>query len=288
MRLNNKEKGPEAKKNQFIVGRHGKDLPYLSQDLDQNLTEETIADVIEMADAIADYYISHKEYFPEGVKIFYSAKIRAKQTAFIVKAESVKRGINVELSPSAALQEIYQGEFKIDKQVNNEVYPPLEEAWSAFAEGVRDEKLFYRFGEPQKDEIGKEKYPKLAEYFTKSGENQIEFSIRIYEFLRDFLRLPDNKMYVIVTHQAIASRIQRIINALEKISEDQLVPGKMFLIGLLEQSQERTGLGFAESVVVNPSNRGKMASLLEREVSYLKRLSALMIANDKKNDNLPG
>jgi hypothetical protein len=111
-------------------------------------------------------------------------------------------------------------------------------AWNAFVEQTfGKENLFYRHGDPiigQKD--NEATYPELVGKFVQYGENQIEFTRRVYTF---FLSLADaftmeygnpndkcNTLHIVSAHTAILMRLLEMNTVAAKKIECQ--PGQMY------------------------------------------------------------
>ncbi len=94
----------------------------------------------------------------------------------------------------------------------NDYFAPLQLAWTAYFSETFNKtspNWNYRFGDPLALS-GAYKYPELMDHFSEYGENQLEFSIRYYDFVVNLAqRLKNNGdvMTVVIGHQAILARI---------------------------------------------------------------------------------
>jgi broad specificity phosphatase PhoE len=110
-------------------------------------------------------------------------------------------------------------------------------AWEAFVKETFDKgQIFYRHGDPIISRNGEALYPELEGKFIQYGENQVEFTRRVYTF---FLSLADaftmqygdpqdkcNSLHVISAHTAILMRLLEMNSVAAKKIECE--PGKMY------------------------------------------------------------
>ncbi|OGN15103.1 MAG: hypothetical protein A3J47_00520 [Candidatus Yanofskybacteria bacterium RIFCSPHIGHO2_02_FULL_43_22] len=252
----------------YILARHGRDKPQLTQVLDQPLQEESLPEVRCLADEIVDLYKQQLAGIFSGVRIYHSPRLRASQTANLIFETCVTNLVDTEMVEASALREMGQGEFIIRNNVDSEDYPPLVNAWLAFRKKLSLGHLSYRFGDPILKEDGSAEYPQLLGHFTKYGESQIGFSLRLYRFLHDFLYIRDQRIPIIVAHQATASRIQRIFSVLKAVDETNL-PAAGDLVCQLERRGVRASINHACGIVASRPKLNPASKIIEREIQYL-------------------
>lgn len=186
--------------------------------------------------------------------------------------------ITIEIDPR--IREIDQGSYILPPTYNpGDFYPPLTKAWDVyFAETFKNRNIKYRFGDPLVRN-GSSKYPEISGYFNKYGENQREFSIRFYSFLRDLLQgFSYQKEYIpiIITHQALIARFKEIAMIAEKVNLNiinHIDPGTLPLLEW-EQFQEMYGskdafIGHGEITTFSLSTLDGLHDTLMKEIKYL-------------------
>lgn len=266
VRLLEVENNSIDRSNDFIVARHGKDYPCLTQTLNQPLIPEAAAEIIKLAEEIIDFYAFRGVY--NGIKIYSSIRIRALQTSDILSEAFAQSGISTEIIASEEIREMHQGHFIIKDYIEGDDYSPLVNAWKVFQEKLKEGDILYRFGDPLKQSDGNVKYPALADFFAAYGENQREFSLRLYAFLKNFFSEKSTKLQLIVTHQATVSRIQRIISVLSRAFDaDSFKAGD--LVHRLERAGDRVSIEPACGVVILKPDIGLSVKILEKELVYL-------------------
>ncbi|MFZ2620956.1 MAG: hypothetical protein WAX85_02450 [Minisyncoccia bacterium] len=251
-----------------VLVRHGVDLPVLSKELNQPLTEETKSDIrilggemIELCGRLA----------VKNVYICHSNRLRAIQTGIIMTEAFHSANIPVEIVEAVGIREIYQGDFLIKDHSQGSEYKPLVDAWRVWQRKLDESELLYRFGDPILDEDGKAQHPELTGWFKEFGEHQGEFSLRLYLLLKEMF--DDNKehLQIIIGHQASSSRIQRIFDAVSKIqSPDEFVPGEF--VRFIEKRGSRIPIDPACGVVLKKPDRGLVTRVLQKEIDYLKSI----------------
>jgi len=252
----------------IILVRHGVDVSALSQDLNQPLVEETKSDVRTLGKQMIRFC---GKVGVTRVRIGHSNRLRAIQTAAITAEEFFAAHIPTEMYETAGVREIYQGEFIIKDSVCGAVYKPLSDAWSVWQQKLDECELLYRFGDPSFDGGGKARYPELVGRFTKFGEHQGEFSLRLYLLLEELFRKTDSDLQVIVGHQASCSRIQRIFSAASKLkSAEDVAPGQF--VRFLEKAGARKTIEPACGIVVKKPDRNLILTVLRMEIEFLKSI----------------
>lgn len=249
----------------LILCRHGVDDNTLTVELNQPLIEETKEDIVVLGDEISEFGLDI------GIPSFgidSSNRLRAIQTADILADQIRKAEIEVVLSESDRIREIKQGDFIIKDHVDGEDYQPLLDAWSVWQQKLDDCELLYRFGDPLIDSMGGARYPELVGWFNEFGENQQEFSIRLYLYLLDLISGPVERFPVVVCHQATCSRIQRILSAISRIeSAGVFDPGQF--VKYLEKEGSRYTINPACGVVLSRPSRELSVAVLQKEIDYL-------------------
>jgi broad specificity phosphatase PhoE len=214
-------KGPVDVRKHIIAIRHGENEPALENERNQPLTPEGQEQAKELGRDIADFYSKHSEDYPGGVLMIRSSKTRTRQTSAICQEVLESHQIAIEVRESEDVREIEQGDMIIQGHQNPEdIYPPLHSAWLAFQQELRQGNIHYYFGDAVEQESGLYKYKELIEYFNIFGESEADFTIRLYKFLIDNFKLSTDQLLVIVTHQGIVSRIQRICDLATRVMQD--------------------------------------------------------------------
>lgn len=253
----------------FVVLRHGKDCSRLMQSLDQPLVVETIIDIVQLALETADLYRQASKF--NGIKIYSSPRIRALQTADVLQTVFANNSIASTVVKVEGLREMGQGHFIIKGHIEGTDYVPLVDAWKAFQERLSKGDILYRFGDPLRQTDSVFKYPAFADLFNTFGENQLEFSLRLYPFLKHFLSEKTQELQIIVAHQAIASRIQKIVSVLrETPAADSFEAGD--LSHRLERLGKRISIELACGLVILKPYPDLSMEILEREILYLRDL----------------
>lgn len=216
------------------------------------------------------------------VAVFVSNKQRAEMTARMV-FDHINASVPVSINVESRLREIDQGRYVLpDGYQPGDNFPPLQEAWTVFFhETFKNGNLHYRFGDPMMGEDGC-KYPQLSGHFVEHGENQIEFSIRFYNFLIDLCKKYKGRkevLPVIVTHQAVTARFAEVLSIAEKYRHGTINIGHAGSLPMLEWEQFEEIRGnrdvFIEYGGVTSFQIDclyEFVEVLEREVVYLKSL----------------
>jgi broad specificity phosphatase PhoE len=250
----------------LLLIRHGVDMPVLSQDLNQPLTEETKPDIRTLGTQVIRLC---GKFGTTQVRMCYSNRLRAIQTATIIAQELFAAGIAVQMSETDKLREVYQGKFIIKDHVDGNEYKPLMDAWRAWQQELDKCELLYRFGNPLPDSNGVSRYPELMSWFNEFGENQGEFSLRLYLLLEEVFTQTHPGLDVIVGHQATCSRIQRILSSASTLTTSGVFSAGDF-IRFLEKKGTRKPLDPATGVVVRKPTGNTLVTILRKEIDYLK------------------
>ncbi len=253
----------------LLLVRHGADVLTLAHGLNQPLTEKTKPDIRILATQI----IRHcGKIGVNGIRILYSNRLRAIQTATILAEELFAAEIATQMCETEKLREVYQGEFTIVNHLDGEEYKPLMDAWRAWQCELDACELLYRFGDPSIGLDGIPKYPELVGWFKEFGEHQKEFSLRLYLMIKEIFEYPaDGNLCMVVGHQATCSRIQRIISAVSTLtSANDFAPGE--LVRFLEKKGSRESIDHASGIIIRRPDRGLMLQALEKEIRYLRFL----------------
>jgi len=255
-----------------VLVRHGKDKCQLDPALDQPLDNSAISDVCQLADDIATLAKQAcKKISCETIKIFSSPKMRSLETSEIIQCYLKADGFIVDVKIEDDLRELYQGDFLIKKTECCENFAPLMGAWTAFREQMLCGNLLYRFGDSiHYTDNGECAYPAISGWFTKFGENQAEFSLRMYRFFVKLFTEPLPLISIIASHQAIASRFQRIADMLHKLQNKEVACGDFVL--KYEQLGERLCLDHAQAAIVPIAINEHELTILRNELSFLNKV----------------
>lgn len=244
-----------------LLLRHGTDLTVLRSNLNPPLDPSKIHEFEELVAEASELCAG------KWVRLLHSSRVRAQESARIIVE---KFGLDriAEIESSDLIREVYHGDFKIINHRQGEIYPPLVDAWTLWAEALADMDIDYRYGNPvRKGEI---KYPRLVGIFTKFGENHREFTIRVYSFMVDLIQrfYSDSDVFnIVLAHQATLSRIQRVFNALSSLQE---VPAAGVLVREIEQASNRIDIRESHGVVVRYPPKDFSIRVLNQEVDHLK------------------
>lgn len=250
----------------FIAVRHGQDdESYIDGLFDNGLVPERADEIVHLADEIASFFKEAGNY--THVRLLHSSKLRAYQTSAVI--EQYLSGVNISASRRRVdeLRELYQGEMVLtDDQTLQERAAILERAWQAYGVAVEACDFTYRFGDPDIQENGMARYPGLENVFAGYGENQYEFTKRIYEFVRDTMQYDfEGALPVIVAHRATVTKIQRIMGACSILGES-IEPGDL---PTAERSTPRTKVGHAQGVILPLRRQVVARNVIEREIGLL-------------------
>jgi broad specificity phosphatase PhoE len=257
-----------------LVMRHGEDGVELTEELDQSLTLVGQEEARESAHSAA-WLLRGQGY--DSITIETSPKKRSVESTEIAAEAMEEVGIKViNANFRDELREMYQGSFVISPEFfDGDLYMPLENAWQALRREISLGNIDYRFGDPAKDKDGISQYPELEDLFYEFGENQREYTLRLFTFLEKLLetrkKQPPTQLPLIIAHQATASRTQRILGAIE-YAEDHYENESILEI---EQKFEREKVEHGEFVALGDFNFkydtaqsliGKEIMLLEGEI----------------------
>ena len=194
----------------FLLVRHAQDEDILTTELDQKLISHSFDQINNLASRVKNIF-SVKTNFT----VVHGPSKRTSQTGRYLAKMLLDSKSTVNLEENTDIKEFYQGQFRVDHSLLvNGKYAPLETAWEIFNTKIADGEIHYKFGDPVVNSNGESTFPLLQNFFTKYGETQTDFLFRIRRFISktfNFNRLRNNHLCVIVTHQAVASRIQREI-----------------------------------------------------------------------------
>jgi len=172
---------------------------------------------------------------------------------------------------SSGVREIHQGDFIISEDhVHGMEYKPLLDAWTAWQQKLDKCELLYRFGDPLSNG-DKHVYPNLAGWFKKFGENQAEFSLRLYQLLKKVFEENDNHLDVIIGHQASCSRIQRIFDAISKLNSPSQFECGHF-VKFLEKKGNRATVEPATGLIVKKPDSDLAIEVLNKEIQFLETI----------------
>lgn len=258
-----------SSKDTIVLVRHGVDDPTLSKDLNQPLVEETKPDIKLLANKLIRFVGSIDV---NEVNMYHSNRLRAIQTASIIAEQLFSADINTHLQESVGIREIYQGDFIIaEDHVHGNDYQPLVDAWVVWQQKLDDCELEYRFGDPLCNPSGSPTYPELVGWFNSFGENQAEFSLRLYRLLFDIFKNESPLLDVVIGHQASCSRIQRILNSVSKLTTPSEFEAGEF-VRFLEKKGNRLTVEPASGVVIRKPEREITLDVLQKEIGFLETI----------------
>lgn len=193
----------------FLLVRHGKDKDTLTTELDQTLVSDSFDQINNLASCVKAVFLTDITF-----TIMHGPSKRSSQTARLLAKILLESRYAVNLEEDVDIKEFYQGQFHVDYSLFvNGKYIPLETAWEIFNTRVVGGEIHYKFGDPAVNANREPTYSLLEKFFTKYGETQSDFLFRVRHFVSKISntnRLP-NHLCVVITHQAVASRIQREI-----------------------------------------------------------------------------
>jgi hypothetical protein len=106
------------------------------------------------------------------------------------------------------------GEFNLGNDYKpGDEFLPDKKAWGIWInETFNKRNLTYRYGDPLLCN-GIAQYPELLNQFTQFGESQLDFSLRVYSFIIDFLNQTesDNSIQLVSSHLAVVLRMAEIL-----------------------------------------------------------------------------
>lgn len=249
--------------------RHGQDDESTIDGLfDNSLINEGLGEVEVLAGEVAQHYYNSDVH--SDVRILHSPKLRAYQTAALLHRHLSTHGVPVSLRTVDDLRELYQGEMVLD---NDETLADraatLQDAWHAYSAAVEACDLTYRFGDSLASPDTPAVFPALQGKFYSPGENQYEFTKRIYGFVRDTFQYDfDSSLPVVVAHRATVTKIQRVIGVCS-LNADAIANSPPGNIRFLEREVQRIKVNHAEGVVL-PLRHARFArDILEREIGHL-------------------
>ncbi len=151
----------------------------------------------------------------ESINIYTSPKRRAIETTDIVEEILTSAAINVERIVLNDLKELYQGEIKnLAFYSHDQQVQIINDSWQAYNIAVRSLDLRYRFGSSHTD--SGTYHTALNGIYSILGENQLEFTVRIYRAYRELLSAPQSleESKVMIAHLATVTKGQRILGVL--------------------------------------------------------------------------
>lgn len=247
----------------LLLLRHGTDVPILRSDLNPPLDYHRLDEFQELVSDVVSLCCSK-----DNIRLSYSDRLRARQSAEILLA-GLDEKKTVEMCGTGLIREVYHGHFKIINHKQGDIYPPLVDAWSLWAEVLADMDIDYRYGNPvRKGEIP---FPSLSGIFTKFGENHREFTIRLYAFLIDLIDLhysDGGSFNIVLAHQATLSRIQRVFNALNSMDD---IPPEGKLVRKIERSSNRVNIKESHGVVIVFPPLDFSVNVLKQEIEHMKK-----------------
>lgn len=247
----------------LLALRHGEDEAVMDGTYDRPLVPSALSDILVLSSEVAEYY-RRGNY--KSANIYYSSKLRAEQTAKFIATDLSNKGMLVTINRAESISELYQGELSVDRvYYGRERCQPLVDAWSAYNVAVSNCDLLYRFGDPHKVSDNYV-YPELLGHFNVFGENQREFSLRLYAFICDVVMVVNSCLPILVAHRATTTRLQRIIGVSNSFDSADVSPGKL---RFLERRIDRVQTEFAEGVIIPVRSKTNLITMLHQEIRYL-------------------
>lgn len=182
------------------------------------------------------------------------------------------------------IRELDQGDYILPVGYKaGDHFQPLQDAWSAFfKETFSNRNLMYRFGDPLSGENGSCKYSELKGHFRSFGENQVEFSIRFYEFVIDICERymsQENILPVVVTHQAVTARFAELVKIAQKVKDGHITDIEVGAMPLLEWQQfeeinrgNDIFIGFGDATTFSLGNLHTLLNTLKLEILQLRAI----------------
>ena len=213
-----------------ILVRHLSDIEDLSKaDRDSSIDPREEKYVLKMSEYIGK--ILKEERRPP--LIFYSPRRRVTQTLELVMEQVRLSEDSSRVVPSIwdpRLIGLHRGKYNLPATYKpGDVFVPNDIAWDVWVkETFTYKNLLYRYGDPLFSN-NKPKYPELVGQFQELGENHVEFSLRIYSFLIEFLKSESSERYfsIIFSHLAVTSRMAEILAVFETLEDRPLKKGTL-------------------------------------------------------------
>ncbi|MCA9397325.1 phosphoglycerate mutase family protein [candidate division WWE3 bacterium] len=202
---------------ELLFVRHLEDIDDLCTEGRDNPVSPS--EVIYVKDII-EILIKHLGYYTDKKPAFItSGQKRTQQTADYIKKylEEHFPSLASALIVDERTAGLYHGSYK--KLPIKELNEVRDLAWEAYlTETFKNKNMYYRHGDPilleEAETVRKYRYPEINGTFTKHGENQIEHSIRLYEFLIDLVNNyygeEKNVVPIIIGHSLVAFRLFEI------------------------------------------------------------------------------
>jgi hypothetical protein len=185
-----------------------------------------------LADEAADRMISEAREGEFGAIFFeVSPKKRTLQTCDMVKDAIRKKETDLKLRVhrNDSLRSIEKGDLVLpeDYEAGDE-FEGLVIADRIFKkESIEQKNDLYRYGDPVELEDGTYKYPELLPYFSSPGENNKEYLLRIYQFIKDAyynLDKSESTMFSVITHAQVFHQFQNLSAVAYEIENKGLWP----------------------------------------------------------------
>lgn len=224
------------------------------------------------------------------IDLVHTNKRRSFQTQKLIVDEMKRRpefdGIKLNILIDNRLEDMYHGEYLVDPCSADDSGLPVSESNDIFLlETFTHNNIFYRRGDPVLQNNGEYKYPSLVGKFSKFGESQIEASIRLYSFLKDFIsqyHIGDNQstLPILLGHSLVMIRSYEISTIMKQVKGgllENLGLGNLIfeewkqpisdVIKKVSSKPYHLSVDFTEAV--------QTVELLQNELNYLRQLYSL-------------
>lgn len=196
------------RQNDFIVIRHSyDDHSYIDGKNNTFLTPKGVEIAKKASERILSQIDSNK------VIIRHSSKIRARQTAEILRETFSKHNIDCQCKQDDGLTELFQGSFNFEGMNHIEKVEFLQSCWDDFEDCRKKEDLNHHFGQNKSRKI-----------VLNPGESHSEWSVRISRGVLNIINdLNQSFQSINVTHRGAIFEIQRIVEMVNgQIDFDQV------------------------------------------------------------------
>ncbi len=265
---------------ELYLVRHFDDSQRIGLHRDDNGIDVEAEKLELMSEFIADGAVKSKA---SGITIVSSGLKRSFATAEELKrslAKKVKTELNI--VTDSRMSTLRHGTYR-QRSVEN-IDHDERLAWQAFHEqSLLKRNILYRHGDPiaTSDLSGSYTYPELARIFVSSGENQLEFSLRMFSFISDLIKNcfqeRSKDLLVLSAHISPILRLHEM-EALAKKAVQQIPLGELYvhewlqMDNLKKDPQVMKFMNPAAYGVLNLGNLRSIAGRINMEVKFLDKL----------------
>lgn len=276
------------KQSTLPIIRHLVEIDDLRSERDGELQSGQEPAAQEIAKELAKHIDSHNI---NKLVFIHSPKKRALTTAQLTEQFllEINPGTQIKYYSEPNLKDIYHGVYILPASYKIgdffEGFAQADKIFYGEVFGEKDNKTenyIYRYGDPYPLDDGNYKYPELAQYFSKSGENFKEALIRIYseivKFANDYRKYYEDYEPVVFSH-GLPLEIYKDISevAEEVVLNDFTYPiGKLPRICYqhhLERNSEEGSHGRADLLPLEHTTNPKFLKMLKDEINYLESLN---------------